>query len=226
MTDMENTKVICNAELHEYARELRDQGKHDLLYDVADKCYHHANDKMGVAHDELQQPSMAMNDDALYDSVMHNCMAGARHAALAGYHDHDDVGHHGGKHHSGLGHEHDMGHYGKHSDMGYGRSRHSGRGSHGGAQMEHVADPHEMARKVIIAQKMHDMPKSAEARNARKKGISWHMQADADQVRVTRSRVGGSTTCYSYACPTEQSFVKLVRATQRERDNVLRKGHF
>lgn len=190
---MENVQVMCNAELHEYARELRDQGKHDMLYDVAENCYHHAHDKMAVDDAELEEPSMQMNDDALYDNVMHNCMAGARQAAL--------------------------GHYDS------GESAHSG-ASHGGAHVEQVRDAHQMARKVIMAQKMHDMPESHEATAARKKGISWHMQADGKQVRVTRSRVGGTTTCYAYQCPSEKEFVKLVRATQHERDHVLRKGHF
>lgn len=216
MTDMETAKVMCNAELHQYARELRDQGKHDLLYDVADKCYHHARDKMGVSHADLEEPSLSMNDDALYDSVMHNCMAGARHAALGRHHkDHDED-------------EDDNDDYADEhqTETGYGRARHNGRGGGHGTHLEHLTDAHEMARKVITAQKMHDMPESAEAVAARKKGISWHMQADANQVRVTRSRVGGTTTCYAYQCPSEKEFAKLVRATQHERDNVMRKGHF
>lgn len=222
-------EVVCNRELHEYARELRDAGKHDLLYDVAAKVYSHSHEQIGARADDLEQPSEAMNDDALYDNIVHNCMAGARHGVrthqrYAGdkhdvdynYDDEDEPEH--------VAHKDHYGGYVS-EPTAYARSK-SNRRRRSGVETEHVSDAREMARKVITAQKMYDMPESREARDARRKGISWHMETDDDAVRVTRSRVGGTTKCYKYDCPSDQDFVRLMRATEHERDQLLRKGHF
>lgn len=194
-------KVLEYGRLLKYARELRDQGKHGFLYDVAERVHGYALREAKVSSARLEKPSLKQSDNELYDNITHNALlsmgskVSKKISNVLSSSESDSYFDTNGKHEAGV-------------------------------VYKKVRDPSFMAQQIIKAERYRSDPDASEIRRAKQKGIQWDMKTDDNSVRVRRLRKGGTKTCWSYPCASQKELNGLVKTVQKERDDLLKRGYF